>query len=164
MDGIGATVCMQPPLRANGARECAPDDRLREATQGRSDEDWIASSLALLAMTAVVAGQEFRTQKKPGSKEPGLRYWPRGAGTITFQEGLLSVRATWRRGTYAQRECSACKHYGPRRCPAATTHAACQSCGDRGPMMKDHDGQRCALLTTKSRNTCTRATVFNSSG
>jgi hypothetical protein len=29
---------------------------------------------------------------------------------------------------------------------------------------KHHDGQRCALLTTKSRNTCTRATVFNSSG
>ena len=27
-----------------------------------------------------------------------------------------------------------------------------------------HDGQRCALLTTKSRNTCTRATVFSSSG
>jgi hypothetical protein len=26
------------------------------------------------------------------------------------------------------------------------------------------EGQRCALLTTKSRNTCTRATVFNSSG
>jgi|SRR5579864_8553465 len=26
------------------------------------------------------------------------------------------------------------------------------------------DGQRCALLTTKSRNTWTRATVFNSSG
>lgn len=25
-------------------------------------------------------------------------------------------------------------------------------------------GQRCALLTTKSRNTWTRATVFNSSG
>jgi hypothetical protein len=29
---------------------------------------------------------------------------------------------------------------------------------------ENHDGQRCALLTTKSRNTCTRATVFNSSG
>jgi hypothetical protein len=28
----------------------------------------------------------------------------------------------------------------------------------------DYDGQRCALLTTKSRNTCTRATVFSSSG
>jgi hypothetical protein len=26
------------------------------------------------------------------------------------------------------------------------------------------DGQRCALLTTKSRKTCTRATLFNSSG
>jgi hypothetical protein len=29
---------------------------------------------------------------------------------------------------------------------------------------QNQDGQRCALLTTKSRNTCTRATVFNSSG
>ncbi len=29
---------------------------------------------------------------------------------------------------------------------------------------KNHEGQRCALLTTKSRKTCTRATVFSSSG
>jgi hypothetical protein len=34
------------------------------------------------------------TKKKPGSKEPGLRYWPREADTITFQEGLLNSRAT----------------------------------------------------------------------
>jgi hypothetical protein len=27
-----------------------------------------------------------------------------------------------------------------------------------------YDGQRCAMLTTKSRKTCTRATDFNSSG
>jgi hypothetical protein len=33
-------------------------------------------------------------QKKAGLEEPGLRYWPREADTITFQEGLLSVRAT----------------------------------------------------------------------
>jgi hypothetical protein len=33
-------------------------------------------------------------KKKPGSEEPGLRYWPREADTITFQEGLLSPRAT----------------------------------------------------------------------
>lgn len=26
-------------------------------------------------------------EKKPGSSEPGLRYWPREADTITFQEG-----------------------------------------------------------------------------
>jgi hypothetical protein len=32
-------------------------------------------------------------KKKPGSKEPGLRYWPREADTITFQEGLLNFRA-----------------------------------------------------------------------
>jgi hypothetical protein len=34
------------------------------------------------------------SEKKPGSQEPGLRYWPREADTITFQEGLLSTRAT----------------------------------------------------------------------
>ena len=33
-------------------------------------------------------------EKKPGSDEPGLRYWPREADTITFQEGLLNFRAT----------------------------------------------------------------------
>ncbi len=36
---------------------------------------------------------------------------------------------------------------------------------ETGGLSTDHqDGQRCALLTTKSRNTCTRATVFSSSG
>jgi hypothetical protein len=40
-----------PSLRANGSRERAPDDRLREAIQCRK-EDWIASSQELLAMTA----------------------------------------------------------------------------------------------------------------
>jgi hypothetical protein len=38
-------------LRANGSRECAPDDRLREAIRDLS-RDWIASSLLLLAMMA----------------------------------------------------------------------------------------------------------------
>ena len=26
-------------------------------------------------------------RKKPGSEEPGFKYWPREADTITFQEG-----------------------------------------------------------------------------
>jgi hypothetical protein len=47
-------------------------------------------------------------KKKPGSNEPGSRYWPREADTITFQEGLLSARATGgggqMRNTNAQRE------------------------------------------------------------
>ena len=42
-------------------------------------------------------------QKKPGSHEPGLRYWPREADTITFQEGLLNVRATGGGGQCAAR-------------------------------------------------------------
>jgi hypothetical protein len=33
-------------------------------------------------------------EKKPDSRESGLRYWPREADTITFQEGLLNTRAT----------------------------------------------------------------------
>jgi len=33
-----------------------------------------------------------------------------------------------------------------------------------GSLLRSYEGQRCALLTTKSRNTCTRATVFSSSG
>jgi hypothetical protein len=37
-------------------------------------------------------------------------------------------------------------------------------CGGFDFALKSQAGQRCALLTTKSRNTCTRATVFNSSG
>jgi hypothetical protein len=36
----------------------------------------------------------FGRKKKPGPREPGLRYWPREADTITFQEGLLNCRAT----------------------------------------------------------------------
>src|SRR6201986_3838369 len=35
-----------------------------------------------------------RHRKKAGPRGPGLRYWPREADTITFQEGLLNSRAT----------------------------------------------------------------------
>ena len=45
---------------------------------------------------------------------------------------------------------------------APTPHVSHAGIG--GLSSDNHDGQRCALLTTKSRNTCTRATVFNSSG
>ena len=49
----------------------------------------------------------LRHEKKPGPREPGLRYWPREADTITFQEGLLNHRATGggghMRDTIAQR-------------------------------------------------------------
>ena len=49
-------------------------------------------------------------QKKAGLEEPGLRHWPREADTITFQEGLLSFRATGgggqMRNAHAQRKYS----------------------------------------------------------
>ena len=47
-----ANVCLAS-LRANGSRECAPDDRLREAIHLDARQAWIASSASLLAMTAM---------------------------------------------------------------------------------------------------------------
>jgi hypothetical protein len=52
--------------------------------------------------------KKLKPEKKPGSREPGLRYWPCEADTITFQEGLLNARATGggghMRNANAQRE------------------------------------------------------------
>jgi hypothetical protein len=47
-----------------GRRKAPPDDRLREAIQlcRRETESWIASSLALLAMTTNLYGQISPTQ------------------------------------------------------------------------------------------------------
>src|SRR3984885_10976093 len=70
-------------------------------------------------------------EKKPDSFESGLRYWPREADTITFQEGLPSPRVTGGGGQCAPRNLSV-RDYDPRGCLAASTQAACQSCGDRG--------------------------------
>jgi len=47
-------VNQTPSLRANGSRECAPDDGLREAIQG-CGQGWIASSPTLLAMTGEIS-------------------------------------------------------------------------------------------------------------
>jgi hypothetical protein len=57
---------MIPSLRANGSRECAPDDRLREAIHSAAREEWIASSLTLLAMTAMDenAGADFHPHRR----------------------------------------------------------------------------------------------------
>src|SRR5258708_36467070 len=47
-----ACTALSTSLRANGSRECAPDDRLREAIHtGAAARLWIASSQVLLAMT-----------------------------------------------------------------------------------------------------------------
>jgi hypothetical protein len=48
-------MSFSPSLRANGSRECAPDDRLHEAMHFavQRKKEWIASSLSLLAMTAL---------------------------------------------------------------------------------------------------------------
>jgi hypothetical protein len=48
----------KPSLRATGSRECAPDDRLREAIHSVTKKEWIASSLTLRAMTKTKAGKE----------------------------------------------------------------------------------------------------------
>src|ERR1700730_16576284 len=63
-------VGLIPSLRANGSRECAPDDRLREAIHRATKQVWIASSQALLAMTWL----ELRINPTTGSATaPGGR-------------------------------------------------------------------------------------------
>ncbi len=52
------------------------------------------SEINALLMSVLASEQGTECEKKPGSSEPGLRYWPCEADTITFQEGLLSFRAT----------------------------------------------------------------------
>src|SRR5260221_8679086 len=58
----------EPSLRANGSRECAPDDRLREAIHLAAKKGWIASSLALLAMTTPTSNATSRSRRamRPG--------------------------------------------------------------------------------------------------
>jgi hypothetical protein len=55
-------------LRANGSRECAPDDRLRGAIQlwRRDTESWIASSQMLLAMTGKSPRSPDGANRNPG--------------------------------------------------------------------------------------------------
>ena len=103
-------------------------------------------------------------EKKPGSNEPGLRYWPREADTITFQEGLLNLRVTGGGGLVrnAIAQCEGIMFSTEAMQQASRSHVSHAEIG--GLSNDNQDGQRCALLTTKSRNTCTRATVFSSSG
>jgi hypothetical protein len=56
----------------------------REERFGREETTWAKETWQ----------KRLGRKKKPGPREPGLRYWPREADTITFQEGLLNRRAT----------------------------------------------------------------------
>jgi hypothetical protein len=50
---VGSAMQRQIPRHCEptGRRKAPPDDRLREAIQKPTEKNWIASSLALLAMT-----------------------------------------------------------------------------------------------------------------
>src|SRR5438876_12301881 len=102
--------------------------------------------------------KETGCEKKPGSSEPGLRHWPCEADTITFQEGLLSLRATGgggqMRDANTQRVHTMIRVRGLQQ--AVRPHVS--HAETAGSSRCCHDGHRCALLTTKSRKTWTRAT------
>src|SRR5258708_6191374 len=49
----GADNAVTPSLRANGSRECAPDDRLREAIHSAASGKLDCFVASLLAMTAI---------------------------------------------------------------------------------------------------------------
>jgi hypothetical protein len=79
--GLNASLrAMNPSLRASGSRECAPDDRLREAIHGAALESWIASSQVLLAMTAESEGEA--SHRQPRAIIPSNRQRPHRARHI----------------------------------------------------------------------------------
>src|SRR6188768_1652315 len=82
--------------------------------------------------------------KKSRAQRARLRYWPREAATITFQEGLLNVRATGgggqMRNANAQRTvimgCDLALQQAPEpHVSHAETGGSCSHC---------YEGQRCA--------------------
>jgi hypothetical protein len=63
-------LILESSLRANRSRECAPDDRLREAIQTpHKEKNWIPSSLLLLAMTTTIFAANA---KSPEAMLPGF--------------------------------------------------------------------------------------------
>src|SRR5258705_8230901 len=83
---IRATLTLCTALRANRSAQAPPDDRLREAIHRAAKEEWIASSLALLAMTAIAA-----------SGRPSIRPQLR----LDHVGGLLADHDGWRIGVAA---------------------------------------------------------------
>jgi hypothetical protein len=83
------------------------------------------------------------------------------ADTITFQEGLLDAALLEEEGDNARATFSVSQVW-VKQTPASKRPRRMSVMHQRE--RKDYEGQRCALLTMKSRNTCTRATDFSSSG
>jgi len=77
-------------------------------------------------------GSSIPRRKKAGLARARLKVLATRGRHNHLPRGITELSRHWRRGTNAQRKCSACKHYDPPQRLAATTRAACQSCGDRG--------------------------------
>src|SRR6201986_1093910 len=99
--------------------------------------------------------------KKSRAQRARLRYWPREADTITFQEGLLNSRATGGGGQMRNANAQRAVIIVP---PRAMRQPGGPHVSHAQSQDRNQEGQRCPLLTTKSRKPCTRAPVFNSSG
>ena len=94
----------KPSLRANGSRECAPDDRLREAIhQATTKKEWIASSLALPCANASRLSQAMTTTHcalLPPT--PSSRTIPVRSACGGFRWCRRRSRRAWRRATAAR--------------------------------------------------------------
>src|SRR6476620_3733136 len=83
-----AGFALSPSLRANGSRECAPDDRLREAIHRATNWGMDCFVAVLLAMT-VEKRETKQCLKKACSRESG--YWlPAAALGSVLRWGAVS--------------------------------------------------------------------------
>jgi hypothetical protein len=78
-------------LRANGSRECAPDDRLREAIHSAANEEWIASSLTLLAMTGEIRTRLRGHERCEPRSVPGHKLRPPENFFIIFVDAIFTT-------------------------------------------------------------------------
>src|SRR5665647_1142062 len=93
---IGSAAQPSPSsLRANGSRECAPDDGLREAIQKAAREGRITSSLALLAMTGrgLPIPLIRRNLDQAAVGIPAIDRLQRAAGALFLDRAFLDLHA-----------------------------------------------------------------------
>src|ERR1700716_2847126 len=91
-----ALFLFKPSLRANGSRECAPDDRLREAIQLLcSDKE----KRKLDCFVAALLGRNWRLVRRPPQSKLSS---PRLTGRSSTPRLLVYLKRLWNTGSPGQ--------------------------------------------------------------
>jgi len=92
----GCSLPFSASLRANGSRECAPDDRFRETIHSAACGDMDCFVSSLLAMTD---GQSFAFSRRRKRPSCGREIAGVVAQKLRIPSARTSLQATWVRGS-----------------------------------------------------------------